>query len=556
MSRKRWLPGLLAASLCLSACGTIGVPESGEVQFHPMSSVRPVTEVQVEAMPPAADADPATIVEGFLHAMGVYQNNYAIARLYLTAEASANWMPTSGVKIYQDGALPRVVEDDVLLNAPLEGELDAVGAFRPASGQLRHDFALEQNELGQWRISNPPEGLLVSRYLFDEGWTGVNLYLAKYGSTLLVPELLQLPLGDSLLETTVERLLLHTGGWRGAAREALGLTLVSATTQNGTATLDLGGATLMLTQEDRSHLLAELTLTLTQLNGVTGVTVMANGVPWTIPGHDDLVFRAADFASRDPGARQAQLYVTSSALALAPEDQEMITPVLGVSGQFAVSASTNQVAYLAADAATVYVRDRSATAAAEFTGEAWLRPDFDTLGRLWIAQSSSLASLQTVVGAVAIPAVGEGLPEGTLVAFRVSPEAARVAAVLRGADGFSLGLASLAVTDSQVTLSAWTQIALPLAEGNELLDVGWSGVNELEVLVSNAQADTNVYQVSVDGARITDLGPSSATGLVELACAPGVETVARAATGNVYRLEGEFDWPLLLTGATGIDYGR
>ena len=131
MRSTSWVAGPVALLLMLTGCAT--VPTSGPVEHHTPQAAGVNSGVHVDPLPPANGASQLLVVEGFLHAMGVYQPNYAVARQYLTVPASNTWSPESGVQIYADGPAPSDAAPGVLV-APLVGSIDGTGVYSAASG--------------------------------------------------------------------------------------------------------------------------------------------------------------------------------------------------------------------------------------------------------------------------------------------------------------------------------------------------------------------------------------------------------------------------------------
>src|SRR5699024_9540994 len=88
---------------------------------------------------------------------------------------------------------PEVTDDSAMLEVPLVGRLSADRTYRGASGTLRLDFQLVQDRNGQWRISHPPEGLLITEYNFEQFYRPANLYYFEPGMGSLVPSPIYLP---------------------------------------------------------------------------------------------------------------------------------------------------------------------------------------------------------------------------------------------------------------------------------------------------------------------------------------------------------------------------
>jgi hypothetical protein len=570
--------------------GCAAVPTEGPVRFHPLPAVRPQTDVQVVPLPPASDADPATIVEGFLHAMGVYQPDYAIARQYLTREADADWNPFSGVEIYADGFPAEQVDDNVMLVAPRVGEVDVGGRYSVSSGQTRQDFGMVRDEGGQWRISHPPVGLLVSRYLFTNSWVDLNLhYLAEDGD-VLVPDAVMLADGEDLLFRAITRQLNGPDAWLAPLVQPVNGMRLSELFQDGAVISVELRAPRELSASERGQVLAELTHTVAEL-GVETLQVATGANPWTIEGHLGISFSKADFAGLSAADQSPRLYLARSDTSAQsfPANAEIV-PVVEGSNAIAVSQQERKLAVVAQvaedaevvevpegakgaesaedakdvegaegqlDATRLLVSDLGSEEATELVvGEGLIRPAFLPGSSLLLADSSGLRSLRLAREGEVVPfQVDEDVPEGALTAFSVAPDGTRLAAAILTKDGPKLGLLRITSDGETWAVSAWRDVQSALSE-TQILDLGWSGENELSVLVADVKKFTSVLRVSADGARSSDIGPSSATGLVELACAPGAPTIVRSEGGIGYRFESDFNWPTLASGIAAIAYSH
>ncbi|MDO5681615.1 MAG: hypothetical protein Q4G46_02135, partial [Propionibacteriaceae bacterium] len=177
---------VVALSLMLSACARI--PTAGPVEPADGPSRLPEVSVEVAAEPPMPGGSPRLIVEGFLQAMANYQQGYAIARLYVATDVRDAWRPESGITVYEDGYGVTSTPESASLEAPLRGFVGPDGGFRANSDTLTHDFGVKRDIDGEWRITNPPSGLLVSRYLFERFYRTANIYFFDPTWTTVVPD--------------------------------------------------------------------------------------------------------------------------------------------------------------------------------------------------------------------------------------------------------------------------------------------------------------------------------------------------------------------------------
>ena len=579
MGKQRIWRGLLAAVAVVALAGCVGVPTSGIVTYHTPGQTRVESEVGVAPLPPSDGANPSLIVEGFLHAMSVYQPGYAVARQYLAPSVREKWDPGAGVRVYTSDEYPvtQVVDDDVLLSARLVGTLDAGGQYQAASGKVLQDFKLVSED-GQWRISNPPEGLLISSSLFATDYVGVDLHYLSADKTVMVPDVRWIPGGDDQLLRTLQRQVSGPGDWvKPLVSFVEGVEVTGVTTVGGIATVGLGGTAGTLGTDDRRAVLAGIVFTATQFTEVSQVEARVDSASWTLPGHPGTAFATSDFADWAPGAGNASLFVIKDGQVQEADSSSQLKPVAdglrepqpdktgktdtpGLSGAFAVSGTRKQAAVVMTAKGGDTIQTASLAGGDEPVvvrqGKSFVRPAYSRTGELWTAQRAGLSTLEV------IDARGEPLkvsvpktPAGTLVALRLSPDGARVAVALSGPGGPELGLLRVQRVEGELRLDGWHPIAF--SDAQPLIDVAWSKPAELLVLVGDpGQGTTSVLRTSQDGARSAYIGPSADTDLAELAAAPGSSAVARSALGTVYRFDADFTWPQWLLDIRGVAFAE
>jgi hypothetical protein len=118
----------------------------------------------------------------------------------------------------------------------------------------------------------------------------------------------------------------------------------------------------------------------------------------------------------------------------------------------------------------------------------------------------------------------------------------RVGLLVRGADG-------------AVSLEGWRELTVTTSSVGpaNVLDVGWRAPDSLLVLVADGRT-TTVLAVAQDGSTVAPIGPSTTPDLVELAVAPGVPPMVRAANGDVWRYNSDFRWSLHTSGVASAFY--
>lgn len=165
--------------LVLLVTGCTDIQTAGPVQEVPLGPEQ--LGVQIAPEPPQPGVSPVRLVEGFVQAMADSEADYAVAREYLTSQASKEWVPQDGGVVYKG-----VVGEDgdaVFVTGTRTGVLDERGRFTAVSDELVHDFGVVMVD-GEWRISAPPAGLLVSDYIFERYWSHATVYFMASGESM------------------------------------------------------------------------------------------------------------------------------------------------------------------------------------------------------------------------------------------------------------------------------------------------------------------------------------------------------------------------------------
>ena len=198
------------------------------------------------------------------------------------------------MQVYTETDPPVESEQGVALSGMLVGTVDPAGVYLPVNTPLRRSFALMKNSAGQWRISNPPDGLLVSRYLFSTNFTSLNLHYLDAAGTVLVPDPRYFATGEQSLAAALRAQLDGPSEWLAPAvrtPETREVVVDSALVDtDGLLDIRLGNGAEQLSVEDRQTVLAQLAYTLTELPQVTSIKVSGNGQLWRSEhGQDEIL---------------------------------------------------------------------------------------------------------------------------------------------------------------------------------------------------------------------------------------------------------------------------
>lgn len=573
--------GLLA--LLLTGC--VRIPTTGPVDPATGPIRQPDVSVQVEPDPPLPGASPRMVVEGYLQAMANYQQGYAVARLFLATEVRDSWRPEIGVTVYEDGYGVMSTPESASLEAPLRGRVGSDGAFRVSTENFVHDFGLVRDIDGEWRIRNPPQGLLVSRYLFEKFYRLADIYFYDPDWTTVVPVPIVLPVGNRTPTALLQALLRGPTDWINpvvvsAIPAQTRLNVQSAfVLTDGVVEVSLTESVAALADEQRSRMAGQITWTLSQLEGVTGVRFLMNGAPYAVPEADEGVVRIHAYSWLDPvpAQRPVQIYgarqdgvVTVVDTVRGAEVQPLAGPLGSLSGISAmdVAPTADRIALVSQNGTTLQAGLLAeGVPPSVFTGESLLRPQYVRAAELelWtIAEGGAGGQAQTahrIIGDRVEPVRLEAFQGSRVQAYRISPDGTRMAAVRRTDAGrIEVGLARINRTGPEIVVDGWRELQLgepTQPRPDEIVDVGWLTPTELVVLATGDGRQTvRPYRLDTYATWVSEIGQPDNWQAFAVATSPRRDT-GRAVvlgTNGSWRFEDEYRWPFFARGLVAVAY--
>lgn len=571
---------VLAALLALVLAALVGcteLPTSGPVD--PVDGPTPNCRgcLNVDPADPRPGDDPKTIVDGFLQAMASYEPTYATARKYLTRQASDRWDPDVGTTIYS-GQLSSTSPTSIVLDGRLVGVLGPDRIFTVRDQRLRLSFVLEKQE-GEWRIKEPPRGLMVPKSTFDTFYRSYNVYFLGRDATL-VPDPIYLPEQANIPSALMLALLAGPSTFlRPVVTTAMPtgttLSVQSVIVEGGVAEVGLSDAINDLTDQQRIQMAAQVAHTLRPVP-IQAVKFTVNGQIYHVPGADPQTGtlavadeRIRDFAAIPPRASD-QLFAATESGAKMINDPAGRRELADVRGEFGerhvnrVAASLNgrDLAVVTNDG-TVLRRqpDGGKPAVVIRNAENLLRPQYSRRGELWeVGEKDGEQRIWVLSGDQLIEAKAPSLRDVQIVAFRLSPDGTRLALIREVAGGNrELGLARINRVEGTVIVDGWRRLDTAANQGEPITqfrDVAWQDDVRLVVIGSaGPQAPVGVFTVSQDASSINRLGELTDSDVVEVATSPShnqVATVTR--NGEAYWLDVASRWQRIAEGLVSLTY--
>ena len=489
--KRRLMP--LAIAACLALAGCTSLPTSSAPAPFDVSA-KDGSGIQFSAEGPSADADAATLVNDFLLACAAGpQDDYATARLFLSAASARSWQPETEILVYDTDTAPSVTagsetatQVDVTVAVLGVASVDASGVLtRVATSTVSRTFTLVREE-GQWRISNPENMVLMSRASFTASFSLANLYFPTAEGGDLVADPRWYPsrrLASHLLAGLVE-------GPRQSLAPVTANAIPPGTTvpsqgldvADGVARVELN-AVMPSSESARTTLAWELVRTLTQVADVLRVNASLSGdvldmqaipVPPTY-SLDTLV-----------GAGPGGVGLVSSS------SVTELTAVTDASNPTVSPVDSSLVAWSGTDG--VYAQ-RGGTTVAFLPGHAPLGPSVDRFGWVWgPATASSVSVGGGVDGAFSVSVESESA--GQIRAVRISPDGTR-ALVLRGSDASAwVGIVERGASGRPLAIRSLEEI--PLEHGS-VVDVSWTTSTGLALVVRPTGEDDQLVTMPLGG---------------------------------------------------------
>lgn len=314
------LTALLAtAALLLSACAPT-LPTSGPVS----TAEAPVGEgydYGPRPVSPQPGAVPDDIIRGFLQAGAGVENDYEVAREYLTEEAAEQWDPGEETLVHQQELTVQASGTDSVYNVhvPVHYRVDDSGSMtRPGDSQNR-TFELVEVD-GEWRIGNAPDGKILDLNAFNRVYDDFTLYFYDPQQRYAVPDARWLVSRAGLSTEIVRRMCQGPAPWlapgvTSAFEEEDCLGTPAVPIEDGVATVDLDPAvTAGASDRDLALMHHQLSLILSQLSSVRSVAITVAGNALEPPAPDELPESERLNIETQPTADDRQIAVQDDAL--------------------------------------------------------------------------------------------------------------------------------------------------------------------------------------------------------------------------------------------------
>ena len=530
--------------IALSACS--GIPTSSPVVVGPNVDKASTDEFDYNPAGPVAGASQEQVLRGFFTAFLGPQGDYKVARQFLSKAFASEWNARGGVIVRTGGfSFTEVDETTIVYSTKTMAVVDESGAYaeiNPTAPQtLTFKFVREDD---QWRISEAPNGIVLSEGTFRDIFSPQTLYFLDPALKNLVPDLRWFPAGTAATRI-VGALIAGPPPWlQGAATSVFpdGTQLSPprvVTVESGVAQVDLSSEALVAKDSERQLMQLQLALSLSGVPSIRSVAVTVNGSPYPIPE------AAGDLPEVHPQVDARAVVLQHGKFGYYAGGK--VTPLDGLSDE--ILRVGPRAATIGSDAQSAAVLGSGGVYAVPAGGASVLvdpRPDLiapalDDYGFIWSAGRSSAASLVAYDAAgKAYPIAPTLPPDAGVVSMTVSRDGARMAILLDTEAGSRLVVAAI-LRDS-------AQGFAPTTLGKPILDVvvdpgtpicaAW--VDELSVATLTSTAGSaNVEQYQIGGPRAFLGSPGDA---IQIVGGNSVESLRVLSAEHVVQVQRGSNW--------------
>lgn len=576
--RRRSVAGLLTL-LALVLSGCVSLPEDGAVRSQASTS-RTDSDTLVDFTPggPKPGSDPVPLVNNFLRAMTATPLSTYVAKQFLTSESSSSWVPEQGTVVYGASTIETLSGGRAALRLTDVVDLDDRGTWLgDRSGGAGRVYTLKLvKEGGEWRISDPPDRLIIPRTHFDTEYQQYFLYFFDRSAQLLVPEPVYVPRGlqaptllvAALLKGPVPALsgVEATFVPRGTKLDGISSVPVS---RDNTAEVPLSHEVLDLNDEQLNLLFAQLSWTLGQIAGVERMRITVGRTPVDVAGGRVDVPVATQGSEFDPAPAWASTSLfgvrDGRVVTLTDNRESRISGPFGTLGpglrSIAVDLPAQHIAGVTTDGTRVLESDKDRTTGRPATlsdvrtvypqGTDVLKPAYDLYGQLFVVdRTSGGATLSVVREGDARTFTAPGVTGAPVVRFVLSRDGTRLVSQIRR-DGVDRLVVSRVERDAKGRvrgLLAARPLPLTGVGGDRIRDIAWRTPGSLAVLAGPTAGTSQVLVVKIDGSSTPeDLSTDAELfrdQAVRLVTAPsvGAPLYIRTAAGKLFSLAATGRW--------------
>jgi len=472
---------LALAILALTGCATI--PTSGPVLVAGPNTVGSQTEAEFLPAGPAEGGTQREILDGFISAGSAPQNNFRIARSFLTDEAALVWNPAGGTMV-------RGIYDSVKVTAATEmtystaivSAIDADGVLTTIEPSETREWNFSFSRVnGEWRLSGAPDITLISESTFSSAYGEYVAYFFNHDRTALVPDVRVFARqGDpvaSVARAVIAGPSTYLPNASTAFPEGSALVSVLVDADKGNATVDVSDDIKQSSNTDQQDMLAQLRASLGEFPDVTLTSMSVNQSLLTIaavpglepnPRVDDrpLILYNNSFG-----------YSADSQIESIPSNAASIVSLKPTSVSF--DASINSAA-IASPTGVYLVTNQTEQISAKAS---FVEPQIDGSGSVWWVETHLPDLISVFAEGREFLVDGPWPGSARIVGLEVSRDDARVAIAINDAGHGYILVGAITADDfgRPEAVSAYRRLAV---SADSIVDIAWADSTHVAVLGS------------------------------------------------------------------------
>jgi hypothetical protein len=485
----RKLIQLLLLSFILASCSSL--PTTGPI--NPGLDIGVVGSLGTSAQfpqPPRAGMTQVEVVAGFLEANTSAIGDYSIAREYLASFVVADWVPSAGIQVFEtalnlqpasNNSVTATGLPNLTLDEQLRPKLAATTEPRTIS------FFLTQDN-GQWRIINPPTGIILPSTVFQRNYDIANLWFVDKQQNRLVPDFIAIAKRND----PATQLIRSLGNGAGAWIESEIINLLDSKSSGGfagiqrdgeTVVVDFDATVLRLTNRQQSLLISQLAQTLKQVEQISNLQVTVGGQLLVVEGiRNPVNLNQGGWLGQQSNSPTQLFAISRKAELINIANNEFVQSWLNrvpAASSFAIDVKEQQIAVYLPTTGEVLagIRTQTPRLIARLNNLSDL--NYDSNGNLWFVNRSS----RTFFGfnGSRLQAVSVPIPTTELLNHAmVGPDNVRVALITELGGSSSLAIARLQSVDTQFELREPRKV---ISINGEVLDLKWYSATEVVLLV-------------------------------------------------------------------------
>ena len=543
--------GLLSTVLVLASC--VSLPYSSSNQLGPELSASDSNEsLYYSPAGPSAGSNQEEIINGFLYAGNGPQDDYSVAREFLTVNYSSKWHPSYETLI-QTGQVSILSNTGtkIRMEVHYDARVLADGSYISEPGASRVlEFRLLQ-ENGEWRIVSAPNLTTILAPNFAVLFKAVPVYFWDRSFSYLVPDIRWFPTRASLPTKITNALIAGPSKWLAPAVQTLlpegtRLNINSVTVDNGIASIDFNSTALKIPSWKRPYLRSQLLATLSSISGISQVSILvertvqvigvgASGMPEN-SSSEPVILTSAGLShinglSETPITGTKELVAKQAATAFALSSDETLVVLQGAGGIYA-----HNLGLLGNSSRLIDNRKNL------------VNPNIDSLNNIWTASRIPGAPIRVtnVLGnQVTLP--NPFGSNGKVQSIAISAEGSRLAILHK------VGNRQRVVIFAVVRDRSRKVVSLGAAEpvtgfGDSVLEIGWQNQSSLVGLIKNQDGFQSSATVMIGGP--VTIGQRTISGVMAVNTGNGTQYYLNS-NGGLF-LSNSFGWNYLRSDVVGL----